>query len=92
MNNNEKYEWDEAKRQSNLINHGQDFSNVVSLNWDVATFETQLVSKEKHFPAYAPMGQRLYAIVYTTRGAIISIISFRKANKREIIKYVQNKD
>jgi len=91
MNNNKKYEWDEAKRQSSLINHGQDFANVVSLNWDVATFETQLVSGEKRILAYAPMGQRLYAVVYTMRGTVIRIISFRKANKREVLKYVQNK-
>jgi len=91
MRNKATYEWDEAKRQSNLDNHGVDFADAVSLNWNMATFETQFVSGEKRILSYAPMDRRLYAIVYTRRGAALRIISFRKANKREVLKYVQNK-
>ncbi len=91
MNDNEIFEWDETKRQSNLTNHGQDFADVRRLNWSAATFETQLVSGEERILAYAPMDKRLYAVVYTMRNTIIRIISFRKANKREVLKYVQNK-
>jgi len=91
MINEGTYEWDEAKRQSNLNNHGVDFADAASLNWHTATFETQFVSGEKRILAYAPRDQRLYAIVYTMRGTTIRIISLRKANKREVVKYVQNK-
>ena len=91
MNDNTTYEWDEAKRQSNLDNHSQDFADVRLLNWSVATFETQLISGEERILAYAPMNKRLHAVVYTLRDDALRIISFRKANKREVLKYVQNK-
>lgn len=38
---------------------------------------------------YALMGDRLYCVVFTDRGEIRRIISLRKANNREIKKYVQ---
>ncbi|MEK7820022.1 MAG: BrnT family toxin, partial [Pseudomonadota bacterium] len=34
------------------------------------------------------IGPRLYALVWTPRGTIVRVISLRKANRREIKRYV----
>ncbi|VAW31986.1 hypothetical protein MNBD_CHLOROFLEXI01-1106, partial [hydrothermal vent metagenome] len=36
---------------------------------------------------YAPIGQRVFCVVYTDRGNTRRIISLRKANKREVKNY-----
>jgi uncharacterized DUF497 family protein len=38
---------------------------------------------------YALQGERLYCVVFTDRGTVRRIISLRKANNREIMRYVQ---
>lgn len=41
--------------------------------------------------ALAPLGNRLHAVIYTDRDDVRSIISLRKANKREVTNYVEAK-
>lgn len=90
MKSKKAYEWDETKRRINLATHGVDFADARLLDWDYALFESQMVSGEVRFLSYAPIDRRVYAIVFTMRGTIIRIISFRKANKREVRNYVRN--
>ncbi|PHS05871.1 MAG: hypothetical protein COA78_14885 [Blastopirellula sp.] len=92
MKNNDTYEWNEAKRQSNLEKHGVDFANVVLLDWAAALSATQVVSGEVRILVLAPVSKRIYALVYTMRNTKKRIISFRKANKREVRYYVENKE
>ncbi len=44
---------------------------------------------EVRFIGYAPLGNRLYCIVYTERNEMIHVISLRKANIREVPRYVK---
>ncbi len=81
------YEWDEAKRRSNVATHQLDFDEVNSFEWDRAlTFEQQHAGEARYL-SYAPIADRLYALVWTWRGTNIRIISFRKANSREVTRY-----
>ncbi len=92
MNNDEPYEWNEIKRQSNLEKHGQDFADVRLLQWNLAICTTQIVKGETRILSYVPLNNRLFAVVHTERGVKRRIISFRKANSREMDYYERETD
>jgi len=84
-----KYEWDEKKRERNLMIRNIDFTIAAGFVWDEAlTIEdTRSDYNELRFLSYAPIMDRLYAMIWTQRGEIRRIISLRKANKREVLQY-----
>jgi len=82
-------EWDERKRKSNANKHGVDFTRVHDLNWEHALTLEQQHGDEKRFETLAPIEDRLYVLVWTQRSKKVRVISFRKANKREVRRYVQ---
>ncbi len=80
------YEWDEAKRESNLKKHLLDFddADLVYENPNKVTF-VEIDRGEPRWRDIArvePSGFVL-SLVYTFRGYNIRIISFRKASRRE---------
>jgi uncharacterized DUF497 family protein len=84
------FEWDETKRQANSAKHGVDFAAVVGFE-----FETALISVddrrdygEVRYVALGFIGERIHAVTYTQRGDNVRVISLRKANAREIKRYV----
>lgn len=89
-----RYEWDEAKRQGNLTKHGVDFTLADGFDWEAAWVleDTRQGYREARFVAYAPIGTRLHALVYTLRGTTVRIISLRKANRREFNRYAAQTD
>jgi hypothetical protein len=86
------YEWDEQKRTLNLAKHGVDFVNAAQFNWELSLIEldSRYDYSEQRFNALAPIDDRLYVMTFTRRDENIRIISFRKANKREVTYYVSN--
>lgn len=86
------YEWDEQKRTLNLTKHGVDFLNTAQFNWELSLIEldSRYDYSEQRFNALAPIDDRLYVMTFTRRDENIRIISFRKANKREVTYYVSN--
>jgi uncharacterized DUF497 family protein len=80
-----EFEWDEAKRQSNLARHGFDFANVARFDWGAAEIGRDLRFDygEERFTAYGIMDGRLMVIVFTRRAAATRVISFRRANRKE---------
>ncbi len=84
-----KYEWDKQKRQQNIEKHDTDFKNAEFLEWEYAVIQDddRRDYGEPRKIAYAPIGNRLHCLVYTVRGDTIRIISFRKANRREVVEY-----
>ena len=89
-----QYEWDEQKRQRNLLCHEVDFAEVYAFEWPDAVIEPDKRRDygEERFVALAPIGDRLYVLVYTIRKAVVRVISFRKANRREVTFYVKKQD
>lgn len=84
---NMRYDWDEAKRQSNIGKHGVDFADAESFEWDVALIMTSLGANEPRLVAIAPISLRLHVLVFSIETRIVRIISLRKANKREAKLY-----
>lgn len=83
-----KYEWDETKRQSNIVKHAVDFVVAEGFEWDVALIMTSMSSNEPRLVAVAPINLRLHVLVFIIETRVIRIISLRKANKREAKLYV----
>jgi len=82
-----RLEWDEAKRRENRRKHDVDFVEAAKLVWDAALSIGHERGGERRTLTYAPIGDRLYALVWTPRGPAVRVISLRKANSREVDKY-----
>ena len=84
--------YDEFKNISNIKKHGVSFEDVKNLDWDslIVMEDIRQNYDEQRFIGYAIKGNRLYCIVYTMRHDLMRVISFRKANKREVINYANN--
>ena len=79
------FEWDERKRERNLLIHRVDFIDVLSI-FDGATLEIvdeRFDYGETRIRCLGDIGGRVYVVVYTRRGVNRRIISVRKANARE---------
>ncbi len=83
--------YDPNKNQINIEKHGIDFKNVYEFEWDNAwIFEDQRYDyKEVRYIAYGMLNKRLHFICFKETDAGIRVISFRKANKREVKSYEQ---
>ena len=81
------YEWDEAKRRTNLEKHGIDFEQVEAFQWETALLERSTREGEPRILALGYIGNRLHALVYVERGANIRVISLRKAHPKEEDRY-----
>ena len=84
-----EYEWDEAKRRSNLAKHGIDFTAAAQFDWPGAArfFDRRRPYGEARWLALGMISGQLYALVYTMRDTRVRIISLRKANNKEIRRY-----
>jgi uncharacterized protein len=86
-----KFEWDERKRETNLAKHGVDFLAAEGFEWETArvVLDARRDYGEARRLAYGLIGGRLHAMVFTSRGERVRVISLRKANRREIEAYEQ---
>ena len=83
-----KYEWDENKRRATLDERQLDFAAVSHIfEWDTATIISSDRDGESRWIAYGYVGDRLYALLYTHRDSNRRIISFRRANLKEVNQY-----
>jgi uncharacterized DUF497 family protein len=79
------FEWDERKREANLVKHGVDFVDVTAL-FDGETVE--IVDRRKDYgeTRLNCVGETkggVYVVTYVWRGVARRIISARRANARE---------
>ena len=86
-----KLSYDPIKDKSNQKKHGFSLARAYEIPWDSALVEIDLRRNygEPRFRALALIGPRVYAVVYTDRDGSRRIISFRKANHREIKRYFE---
>jgi uncharacterized protein len=82
-----RFEWDEAKRQQNLRDHGIDFVDVEKVfTGPTFTFEDdRFAYYEKRFVTLGLLNDIPVSVVHTERGNVIRPISFRRATKHETI-------
>jgi len=84
-----RFEWDEAKCESNILKHGIDFSDVEKV------FQTETVTirddrmryEEERFITLGLFDGCVVVIVHTETDEVIRIISARKASRNEEIGY-----
>lgn len=84
-----KITYDPAKNTKNIENRGLSFDEVVNFNFETAIRweDTRKDYGEVRYCALGSVAGRVHALVYTRIDGGIRVISFRKANKREVKMY-----
>ena len=77
------FEWDTAKNDLNLVNHGIDFEDAKEIFAHDTVESYSPRSEEDRWVATGLMEGRLITVVYTYREGRIRIISARRARKNE---------
>ncbi len=85
--------FDPAKNERNIAERSLSFERVADLDWEtaVAVEDDRKDYGERRVRVMARLGARLHIAVVTYRGDAIRVISFRKANTREIKLYADQK-
>jgi uncharacterized DUF497 family protein len=85
-----EFEWDEPKNRANIEKHGIAFHDTLGVFADpdrLVLPDERFGYGEQRFVVIGSIESRIYVVVYTMRGGVIRIISARKANMRERLKY-----
>ena len=82
-------EFDVSKNETNIRDRGLSFERAVDFDFGTALIDrdTRKAYAEERFVAVGFLGQRLHVICFTPAAGGIRVISFRKANTREIKDY-----
>lgn len=83
--------YDPAKCAANIEQRGLSFERVADFDFQTATFtvDDRRDYGETRFRSFGFLEGRLYALVFVETTTGIRVISFRKANKREVRQYEQ---
>ena len=81
--------FDPAKNARNIAERGLPFERVAELEWDTAVIieDARHDYGEPRLRVMARLDGRLCAAVVTPRGEDLGVISFRRANRREVRLY-----
>ena len=87
-------DFDPAKSAKNDTDRGLPFELVEDFDWDSGLFAEDLrnVYPERRFEAIGHIADRLFVLVFTPIAGGVRVISFRKANPREVRRYEQAQD
>jgi uncharacterized protein len=87
------FTFDPDKSARNVASRGLPFALVEHLEWETALVieDVRKDYGETRLQVLAIMDGRLHAAVVTPRGEDLRVISFRKTNRKEVIRY-GNKD
>jgi uncharacterized DUF497 family protein len=87
------FEWDAAKAESNLVKHGVSFEAACCVFDDVFAFERcdfDSAPGEVRYVITGMVNDVVLTVVYTERGGCIRIISARRATKHEQEEYYRS--
>ena len=84
-----KITFDPRKNDDNIRERQLSFDEVSKLEWSSAVIleDTRKDYGERRFRVFGYIEERLYAVVFTPREDAVHVISFRKANSREVKQY-----
>jgi len=87
-----RIEFDPAKDAANLAKHGVSLALARELDWEAALvwLDDRFEYGELRIIALAPKSKILYYVAFVNRGEVRRIISLRRANRREVRRYVQS--
>ena len=85
--------FDTGKNERNIAERGLSFELVAELAWETAIAREDVRQDygERRVRVLAHLGKRLHMAVVTYRDGAVHVISFRKANKREVKAYEKEK-
>jgi len=88
-----KITYDHNKDAKNSSERNLPFAMVADLEWTSAVMieDNRKDYGERRFRVFGVIAERLYVVVVTFRDHDIHVISFRKANEREIKRYGNQK-
>ena len=94
MGRSMQFEWDEAKRRANLEKHGVDFADLEEFDWTsrVVFRDERKDYREMRFLILAGFLGGVHSVTFTVRGTAYRIISFRRASRKEVRRYEEEKD
>lgn len=82
-----RFEWDEAKQQANILNHGIDFVVVeeerVFAGDTLTLLDDRFDYGERRYLTLGLLKGRVVAITHTETDEVVRLISVRKASKNE---------
>ncbi len=84
------FEWDEHKARRNIVKHAVRFEYAARIFLDPRRLDAEDNRRDYGEERRLTLGTiegRLFVVAYTLRGAVIRLISARKANEREQRKY-----
>jgi len=83
------FEWDEAKRRSNIQKHGIDFIGIegVFAGTTVTILDDRYDYGESRFVTLGLLNGRVVVIAHTETAEVIRVTSVRKATKNEEANY-----
>jgi uncharacterized DUF497 family protein len=83
--------FDPAKDAANRVKHGLSLAEAGRLEWDTALIDRddRRDYGEARMLAIGYIGHRLYFVVFVERDGVRRIISLRKANPREYLRYAK---
>jgi hypothetical protein len=84
-----KITFDPKKNDDNVRERQLSFEEVSKLEWSSAVIleDVRKDYGERRFRVFGYIDERLYAVVFTPREDAVHVISFRKANSREVKNY-----
>ena len=84
-----KIEFDPVKSERNIKLRSLPFDSAIDLDWENAVIihDTRKTYPEERFVAVGYLYGRLHVLCFTPMRDGIRIISFRKANRREALRY-----
>ena len=87
-----RIEFDSAKDAANLAKHGVSLALAAELDWEAALVwvDERFEYGESRMIALAPKTAILYCVAFVERGDVCRPISLRRANRREVKRYVQS--
>ncbi|WP_301103409.1 BrnT family toxin [Propionivibrio sp.] len=81
--------YDPVKNAANIEQRSLPFALVAELDWSSAVIveDRRKDYGERRFRVFGYIDGRLYAVVFTPREDAVHVISFRKANSREVKRH-----
>lgn len=86
-----RFEYDPNKERLNAEKHGLPLGLAESLDWEAALFwvDERRDYGETRILALAPKTGTLYYVAFVDRADVRRVISLRRANRREVKRYVE---
>lgn len=86
-----RIEFDPDKNERNIRTRGLSFERAADFDFETALIDIdeRLDYGEVRMTAIGSLSGIIHVLIFTMRGDILRVVSFRKANKREVRRYEQ---